>query len=270
MGPVFYGRKLKVMDIALITGGATGLGLEIAKLFLQDNIPVLIVSRDSKRLKYIREKLKSFYKSEIFILAKDLTFENSYKEIYDYTKKNKLKVKYLINNAGLGCFGYSHKINMGKDMDMLKVNIIAPTALTKLFSRDMVEEGEGYILNISSLGAFMPGPFIASYYASKSFILSYSEAISVELKKYNIKVSALCVGPVDTDFQNKAEISKNKSLKLFCKSPKNVAKKSYIGMKKGKTIILPGISDKTLPFMIRFMPRKLIRRIASLSQNKCF
>ena len=255
------------MDVALITGGSRGLGLELTKLFLKDKIRVLIIARDSKRLNLVKKELESFYKTKVYILSKDLRDEKSYNEIYSYVKENKLNVKYLINNAGLGTFGTSHVIDMKDDIDMIKTNIIALMSLTKLFSKNMVKRKEGYILNISSLGGFLPGPYISTYYASKSFVLSFSEAISVELKKFNIKVSVLCVGPMDTGFQSKAGITKNMSSKLFIKNPEKVALQTYKSLKKGKTIVIPGILEKTLVFSLRFMPRKLIRRLSILSQN---
>ena len=230
-----YGRSC-----VLITGATTGIGYELAKLYAKEENNLILVARNEDRLKEVKDEL-SLYSINVYTIALDLSGDNSCEKILEYVNKNNLSVDILINNAGIGSFGYLNEIDMEKELKLIDINIRALTELTKVFLPAMLEHGEGFIMNVASTAAFCAGPKMATYYASKSYVLNFTEALYEEVKGKNIKISCLCPGPVRTNFQERAGIKKKGLAKKALMTPKEVAKIAYRDFKKGKLIIIPGL-----------------------------
>ena len=256
-----YGRSC-----VLITGATTGIGYELAKLYAKDENNLILVARDEERLKEVKEELE-FYNIKIYTIALDLSEDNSCEKVLDFVNKKNLSVDILINNAGIGSFGYLSEIEIEKELKLIDVNIRALTELTKMFLPTMISHGEGGIMNVASTAAFCAGPKMATYYASKSYVLNFTEALYEELKGSEIKVSCLCPGPVKTSFQEKSGIKKNEAAKKALMTPKEVAEVAYKDFKKGKLIIIPGFKNKLIILLNKLIPRALSRKII-LFMNK--
>lgn len=256
-----YGRSC-----VLITGATTGIGYELAKLYAKDENKLVLVARDGERLKKVKDKLE-LYNIKVYTIALDLSEDNSCEKVLDFVNKKNLSVDILINNAGMGSFGYLSEIEMESELKLIDVNIRALTELTKIFLPSMIEHGEGAIMNVASTAAFCAGPKMATYYASKSYVLNFTEALYEELKGSEIKVSCLCPGPVKTNFQEKSGIKKKESAKKALMTPKDVAKVAYKDFKKGKLIIIPGFKNKLIITLNKLIPRSLSRKII-LMMNK--
>lgn len=257
-----------MIKYTLITGVTSGIGLELAQLSAKDKKNLILVSRNETELIKLKDLLLSQYDIKIHIIAKDLKDNNSAQEIYNEAEKLGLRVNELINNAGVGSFGSFNNIYKNIDLDMITINIYSLTYLIKLFLPQMVEADEGRILNVASTAAFIPGPFMAVYYASKAYVLSLSEAIASELKNSNVTVSVLCPGPTKTNFQSRAKMKKSDFVKLGVMEAKTVAKIGYEGMKRGKTVIIPGSLNKLLIVFMKFMPRCIGVRLVKATQNE--
>ena len=167
----------------------------------------------------------------------------------------------LINNAGIGGFGFFVESEEGFEEEIININIIALTTLTKYFLKDMIKRGNGGILNVASTAAFTSGPKMSMYYSSKAYVLSLTEAIHDEVKSLGIRVSCLCPGPVKTSFQEKAGIKKSEKAKKYLMDVNIVAEEAYLGFIKGKTIIIPGYKNKLLILANKLIPRALSRKI---------
>ena len=245
---------------ALITGASSGIGLEMAKYLASKRIELILVARDKERLESIQKKLKT----RVTIIVADLSNEQKVKELYTLIKKEKIDI--LINNAGFGKFGNFTDISLNDEIDMINTNVKAVHILTKLILKDMEERNHGYILNVASSAAFQPGPLMATYYATKSYVYQLTEAIYYEekKKKKDIKISVLCPGPVDTNFNNVAGVR-------FSVKPLTadyVAKYALDNMFKGKLLIIPGFKMKCARFFGKFVPNKLLLKIAYNIQKK--
>lgn len=256
-----YGRS-----VALITGATTGIGYELAKLYAKDKINLILVARDDERLREVKEEL-SLYDIMVYTISLDLAEDNSCEKVLDFVNKNNLSVDILINNAGMGSFGYLSEIEMEKELKLIDVNIRALTEITKIFLPIMIDHGEGAIMNVASTAAFCAGPKMATYYASKAYVLNFTEALHEELRDTEIKVSCLCPGPVKTSFQEKSGIRKNEATKKALMTAKEVAKAAYKDFNKGKLIIVPGFKNKVIILLNKFIPRSLSRKII-LMMNK--
>lgn len=250
----------------LITGGSAGIGFELAKCFAKDGNNLIIVGRDRDKLDKAKEDLK-IYNVKIEVLEIDLSVEKACEKVFDFVDKKNLSVDCLVNNAGVGSFGYFHEIGMTKELDLIQVNIKVVTELTKWFLRRMIESEHGAIINIASTAAFTSGPKMGVYYASKAYVVNFTEALYEEYKDKGIKISCICPGPVSTDFQNKAGIKKSEKTKGYMMSSKKVAELGYRDFKKGKLIIIPGIKNKVLVFLNNLLPRWTTRKII-LRMNK--
>ena len=250
----------------LITGATTGIGYELAKLYAKDKNNLILVARDEERLKAVKDEL-ILYSINVYTIPVDLSVDKSCEKILEFVNKNNLSVDILINNAGLGSFGYLSEIEMEKELKLIDVNIKALTELTKIFLPIMIGHGEGAIMNVASTAAFCAGPKMATYYASKAYVLNFTEALYEELKESDIKISCLCPGPVKTSFQEKSGIRKRGAAKNTLMTPKEVAKIAYRDFKKGKLIIIPGFKNKLIVFLNKFIPRSLSRKII-LMMNK--
>ncbi|MFH4967889.1 SDR family oxidoreductase [Gaetbulibacter sp. M240] len=256
---------------ALITGAASGLGYEFSKLLASDGHNLILIDIDEANLKKVKSDLEKSFNILVKLLVKDLSQPNIAAEVKEALEGEVIDV--LINNAGFGLFGSFHNTDWKRELDMLHLHIITSTHLTKLILDDMVCRNSGKILNISSLAAFQPGPLMAIYYASKSYLLSFSEAISNELKGTGITVTVLCPGPTKTSFQQVVseqasnDDSKNK-IEFNMASSAEVAAYGYNAMKKGKTVAIPGILNKFLASLHRFVTRGAAANIVRNIQEK--
>lgn len=256
-----YGRSC-----VLITGATAGIGYELAKLYAKDENNLILLARDEERLKEVKDELE-FYNIKVYTIALDLSEDNSCEKVLDFVNKKNLSVDILINNAGMGSFGYLSEIEVEKELKLIDVNIRALTELTKMFLPSMIEHGEGAIMNVASTAAFCAGPKMATYYASKSYVLNFTEALYEELKGSEIKISCLCPGPVKTNFQEKSGIRKSEAAKKALMTPKEVAEIAYRDFKKGKLIIIPGFKNKLIIRINKLIPRSFSRKII-LMMNK--
>lgn len=244
----------------LITGASSGIGLEMARILDKHNHELILVSKDKNKLQKAQEELGDNVK----IIVADLSNESKLKELYVLCKNEKIDV--LINNAGFGDCGKFCETDLTKELNMIDVNIKAVHILTKLFLKDMKKRNAGYILNVASMAAFSPGPLMATYYATKSYVLKLTESIYEELRrdKSKVGISCLCPGPVDTNFNQVANVK-------FAVKPLNsreVAEYALEELFNKKLIIVPGFKMKIVRFLAKISPVKLSARIAYTIQKR--
>lgn len=245
---------------ALITGASSGIGKEITKILNDMGYDVIIVSKNKKKL----EKFAKELSGSVEVIDTDVSSTFNCMKLYNKVKKEDIEI--VINNAGFGLYGEFSETKIDKEMDMIDTNIKGVHALTKLFLKDFKEKNRGFILNVASSAAFLPGPLMSTYYATKAYVLHLTEAINEELRreKSNVYVGALCPGPVDTNFNKVAGVEFN----LKSMTSIDVANYAVDKMFKRKTIIIPGFKIKLGVFALRLIPRKLIQRISYNIQKK--
>lgn len=252
---------------ALITGGASGLGLELALLFAKDGYNLILVDINAEKLEATKRNIENSFSVSVKILAKDLSQINISSEIM--SEIGDVEIDALVNNAGFGCFGAFHEVEWERQSEMLNLHVLTTTHLTKLVVEGMVKRGSGKILNLSSLAAFQPGPLMSLYYATKGYILSFSEAIANELKGTGVTVTALCPGPTKTSFQQVvASNSSENKITFNMASAQAVAAYGYKSMMKGKCVAIPGGINKILGTLPRFIPRNMAANIVRKIQEK--
>ena len=247
---------------ALITGASGGLGLSFVNLFAKDGYDLVLVARNGNRLEEIKKEVEEKYNVSAIVVAVDLCSEDGAKKVYDATKQAKIKVDVLVNNAGFGDFGEFYKSDVNKQTRMIDLNCTALMQLCHLYLPDMIEQKSGNILNVDSIAAFQAGPLMSVYYATKAFVLSFSQALTRELKGTGVKVTALCPGPIRTNFDNAADLGQSglfKNLKVW--DPDDVARFGYKKMKKGKSLCVCGFVNKLIVFANRLAPRCLVRNL---------
>ncbi|MBM6860299.1 SDR family oxidoreductase [Clostridium saudiense] len=253
-------------NYVLITGASSGIGFELAKLFKRDGYNLVLVARDKEKLKNATDKLND-KENKIIMLDVDLSKEEEINRLINYIDDNKINVNILVNNAGIGSFGNFTEVDWNIEEKLIDINIKALTKLTKYFLAKMIENKSGGILNVASTAAFTSGPRMATYYASKAYVLNLTEAIYEEVREYGVKISCLCPGPVRTSFQIKAGINKSEKAKKYLMNADIVAKVGYEEFKKGKVIIIPGFKNKILIKANKLLPRAISRKII-LKTNK--
>ena len=251
----------------LITGGSEGIGLELAKLFAKDKHKLILVARSREKLIKVKNKIEKEYGVEVLVCDLDLSMDNSCVKLVEFVDENNLVVDNLINNAGIGSFGYFHEGQDGFEDKIIDINIKSLTYLTKSFAKKMINNKSGRILNVASTAAFVAGPKMAMYYSTKAYVLSLTEALHEELKEYGVSVSCLCPGPVKTAFQEKAGIKKAESAKKYLMDSETVAKIAYKNFLKGKAIIIPGFKNKIAILANKIAPRSISRKVI-LKNNK--
>ena len=246
--------------IALITGASSGIGRDISIYLSKLGYDLIVVARRKERL----YDLKKICNTKVQIISTDLSKEENCFELYNIVKNQNIDI--LINNAGFGLFGNFNETNINKELEMININIKAVHILTKLFLKDMVQYNKGHIMNVSSSAAFAPGPLMTTYYSTKSYVFRLSNSIAEELKrqKSKVKISVLCPGPVDTEFNSIANVK-------FAFKPltsKYVSKYAIDKMLKGKQIIIPGVSMKINSFFSKLIPEKILAKIIYYSQKR--
>lgn len=257
----------------LITGASGGIGYELAKVFAQNKHNLVLVARSEQKLHQIAQDFQQKYGVTVKVLAKDLTKTTAPDELYQELKQEDIQIDILVNNAGFATYGFFHELDLNEELQLLQLNIVALTHLTKLFVKDMVKRRSGKILNVASTAAFQPGPLMAVYYASKAYVLSFSEAIANELKDKGVTITALCPGPTESGFQKRAAMEDSKLVKdQKIMDAATVAEIGYQALQNDKTVVIPGFKNKVLAMAPRFVPREmttqLVRNVqASVHQN---
>jgi uncharacterized protein len=257
-----------VSKTALITGASGGIGYELALLFARDGYDCILVARSQDKLKALAERLESEHRVKTLVLAKDLSKASAVDEIYEEVTAASMHVDVLVNNAGFPVFGPFNETDLQVELEMLQVNVIALTALTKLFLKAMVERRAGRILNLASTAAFLPGPLMAVYYASKAYVLSFSQALSNELRGTGVTVTALSPGPTRTGFQKRGVMEDSRLVQGQIADAASVALAGYRGLMAGKTIVIPGFSNKMIPWVVRLSPRGVVTRVVRRMQER--
>ena len=243
---------------ALITGASSGIGRDMARALSKKNYELILVARDKEKLEELQKELKTKTK----IIAMDLTKTENCKKLYEQEKN----IDLLINNAGFGDCGYFDKTELEKDLAMIDTNIKAYHILMKLYLKDMVEKNSGKILNVASIAGFMPGPLMATYYATKAYVVRISESIRQELKKKKSKVqiSILCPGPVATNFNKVANVN----FHLREANSMDVAKYTIKKLEQGKFYIIPGIDVKIAKYCGHIVPDTVLAKICFKAQQR--
>lgn len=257
------------MATALITGASNGIGLELAKIHASKGGNLVLVARNKEKLDALKTELENKYKIVVYTIGKDLSASNSAQEVYNETNQKNIQIDYLINNAGFGDFGMFAETSWEKELQMINLNITTLTQFTKLYLKDMVSRRNGKIMNVASTAAFQSGPTMAVYYATKSYVLHFSEAVDNEVREKGVTVTALCPGPTESGFQAAAALEDSglvKGKKL--PTAKEVAEYGYKAMIKGKTVAIHGLINAILANSVRFMPRKLVVKITRKMQDE--
>jgi uncharacterized protein len=260
---------MKERTAALITGASSGIGLDLARLFARDRRDVVLVARSERKLREIAAELQRDHGITADVIVADLSRPAAAKEVFSTAVEKGIVIDALVNNAGSGLTGAFVENDLNVELDMIQVNIVALTHLTKLVLPSMLARKSGRILNLASTAAFQAGPLMAVYYATKAYVLSFSEAIADELRNTGVTVTTLCPGPTDTGFAN---VSKMTQSRLFTMSKpmqsEEVARIGYDAMKKGKGLVITGMRNKLLVQANRVSPRRVVTTIVRKLQEQ--
>lgn len=245
---------------ALITGASSGLGRDMARALSRRGCELILVARREERLLELKKELNNV---RVRIICMDISAEENCRLLYNTVRDEKIDI--LINNAGFGLGGEFLKTDMQTELQMLATNVAAPQILTKLFLGDFVSRGSGYILNVASSAAFLPGPLMSVYYSTKAYLLHFSQAIYEELRRRGsgVSISVLCPGPVETEFNEVAKVK----FSIKGLESRRVAEYAIKQMFKGKLTVIPGVQMKALKFLMRFAPEKLLLKISYSIQH---
>lgn len=248
---------------ALITGASGGIGYELAKLFAKDHHNLVLVARSGAKLTQFADELERQFGISVKPIPLDLTDTPAPQFLFDQLQREGIAVDILVNNAGYGVFGEFAKTPWEQELGQIQLNVAALTQLTKLFLAPMLERHSGRILNVASTAGFQPGPRMAVYYATKAYVISFSEALANELKGTGVTVTCLCPGATDTGFQGRAGTAKTILFKkLRPMEAKTVARDGYGGLMAGKTLVISGFRNWLLAESLRISPRRLVTAVS--------
>jgi short-subunit dehydrogenase len=253
---------------ALVTGASGGIGEELARLFAADGHDLVLVARSGDKLARLAEELKEKHGVAARVLAADLARPEAPREIFEELSAGGVTVDALVNNAGFGTYGLFAETDLKSELELLQVNVVALTHLSKLFLPGMIARRRGYLMNVASTAAFQPGPLMAVYYASKAYVLSLSEALANECEGRGVRVSALCPGPTETGFVAAAGMGDSKLFDRAVMDARTVALDGYRGLLAGKTIVIPGLRNNLLARSIGLFPRGLVTKVVRGIQEK--
>lgn len=248
----------------LITGATSGIGYEFSKLFAEKGFNLIITGRNEKKLKEMECYLSGLYKIKVVSYGCDLCKKENVLSLFNYVKSLNLNIDILINNAGVGFNGVFHELSWEKHLQTLEINITSLTYLTHLVLGEMVKRGQGKILNVASTGAYQPGSYISVYYATKAYVLSFSQALRQEIKNKGVVVTTLCPGATKTQFSKR---SGKGDLKVAMTAEK-VAKLGYRGLMKNKAVVIPGLINKTMVLASKIAPSSINAKVVKKIQQK--
>lgn len=248
---------------ALVTGASAGIGRALARQFAAGGHDLVVVARREERLRELADDLDDEHGTTTDVIQMDLAAPRAAEDLRDAVAALGVQVDALVNNVGIGTYGAFHESDPERELDQLRLNVELPVHLTRLYLPEMVERDEGVVLNVASLSAFQPGPRMAGYYASKAYLLSFSEALAHEHRDGGVSVTALCPGPVSTEFQDRAEMADSRVGSTFSHTAPEVARAGYRGAMAGDPVVVPGLPMKLLYLGSRLSPRVLKRRTAA-------
>jgi short-subunit dehydrogenase len=255
------------VETVLITGASSGIGLELARCFAADGSRLVLVARKGNALEALAAELRKEHKIQAQVITADLAHPDSPTRLLAHLQSAGLKVDVLVNNAGFGAQGRFAELPLGRQLEMLQVNITSLTHLTGLLLPGMIERRHGGILNVASTAAFQPGPGMAVYYATKAYVLSFTEALAEELVGTGVTVTAVCPGPTTTNFGAAANMHTLGLVKKVSMSAEAVARQGHAAYRRGKVVVINGIGNAVPAFLVRLLPRAIVRKIAKRLNN---
>lgn len=250
---------------ALITGATSGIGQAFAERFAREGFDLALTGRNSRQLEETAQRLRADGRIDVWTFAADLATPGASEELSEACRREGKPVDVLVNNAGFGVYGEFAQNDGQRELDMLQVNIVALTRLTRLFLPDMIARRQGHVLNVGSTASFCPVPFEAVYGATKAYVLSFSEALAEELRDTGVFVTVLCPGPTATRFAERAEAEESKLFQSPLMSPEEVASIGFRAMQRKQGVAICGVRNKALIHSLRLLPRitatRMCRRI---------
>ncbi|MBV8897803.1 MAG: SDR family oxidoreductase [Acidobacteriaceae bacterium] len=256
------------MPFAVITGASTGIGRELADLAARDGYDLVLVARSDSVLQAVAADLRQKWKRNVTVIAKDLAHPAAASEVFRALSDAALEVEVLVNNAGFGLLGKFWELDEREQIDMVQLNVTALTHLTRLFLPQLIARRRGMIMNVASTAAFQPGPLMSVYYATKAYVVSFSEAIHNEARDYGVTVTCVCPGPTKTEFDKRAGTG---NTKLFASgnvmTARQVAEIGWKAMKRGKPLVVTGALNALTAFLTRFAPIQFTASMARKMQE---
>ncbi len=259
-------ETVETAETVLITGASSGIGRELARLFAADGSRLVLVARQQDKLAELAAELAGKHQTQAQLIPADLSRPGSAGEVADALAQRHVDVDVLVNNAGFGAHGTVAGIGADRQADVINVNVVALTQLTALLLPAMLERRRGAILNVASTAAFQPGPHQAVYCATKSYVLSFTEALAEETRGSGVRVSCLAPGATDTGFAAQAGLTGTRLFRFGAMDAARVARAGHRGLRRGKTLIIPGAGNRILAFTTRLTPRALVTRIVAYLQ----
>ncbi len=248
---------------ALVTGASSGIGRELCRLFAADGVDLVVVARREERLRELAEQLEAAHDVSVRVEPCDLANAAARQALFERLQGDDVQIDFLVNNAGFGSNGPFHELDRERELAQVEVNVVALTDLAHMFLPGMLARGFGRVLNVASTAAFQPGPYMSVYYATKAYVLSFTEGIAHELAGTGVTATAHCPGATETEFAAEASNDDTLLFKSGVATAESVAKHAYRAMHRGKVIAIPGLKNKFGAAMVRFSPRGLVRSIAA-------
>ncbi|RMH50076.1 MAG: SDR family oxidoreductase [Bacteroidetes bacterium] len=253
-------------ETVLITGASSGIGLELARLFAADGSDLVLVARREAALQRLAADLQARHGITAHVAPHDLADPAAPQALYDRLAGQGVTVDVVVNNAGFGAHGAVAELDLSRQLAMIQVNVTALTHLTRLFLPGLLARNRGGVLNVASTAAFQPGPYMAVYYATKAYVLSFTEALAEEVAETNLTVTCLCPGPTDTGFADEAGMAASRLFRLGAMEARTVARRGYEAFRDGRVVAIPGLKNKAGAAGVRFLPRAVVRRLVRALQ----
>lgn len=263
----FVSHVMSERKTALITGASFGIGLELARIFAREGHNLVLVARTGDRLRQLAGELEKNHSTRSLILAADLTEPGAPAYVLDQTTRAGIAVDFLVNNAGFGQYGFFAENDLEECLRQIQLNVTTLTHLTRLYVPEMIERRYGYILNVASTAAFQAGPLMAVYFATKAYVLHFSEALTNELAGTGVSVTCLCPGATATEFHKRANATAMNLLRMGTMDARTVAEDGYHALMEGRPMVISGLKNWLIAQSVRFSPRRLVTAIARKTQE---
>jgi len=252
--------------VTVVTGASAGIGAALAHEFAANGHELVLIARREQPLNILADAITANGAARPTVLRMDVTRVDAVRDLRDALAKRSLEPEIVVNNAGFGLLGYAAELDCAAQLAMIDLNVRAVTDFSLAFI-DSLERRKGGILNVASVAGFLPGPGMAVYYATKAYVVSFSEALHQELKARGIRVTVLCPGPVPTEFQSRAGITQSVFPSLLTRTAERVAHEGYRGLKEGRLVVVPGTANRIVTLVAPLVPRKILLKLADLHQK---